>query len=608
MRKICTILSRAAARLGATLLRSSALLLASQTDRRDIARLDPKEWGLLRIFAPSRCEAPSRGALLPRCAFLLAAAICSSALFPGCAKDDDAPAGPLSTAVVQLSVTPRAVGETAGAPTDAESRIYSLRVYAFVGGQSAGYYFTDNVTLSEAGLHTFFMDLTFYSDGEQTVDFYVVANEGAMSLRRASESSGSTSEFKLSETTSETELNGVWFNNMLRPTLETKGLPMFCRQSQMLDFTKLKTETPPAGSGHEDHTLLDPGEPIVFSLQRPMGKIGIFAAKPAGETSALHIRKLTMLANGTKVRNYLMPQSEATLQAVLSGGQDIDIGCISDPVGELSGADRAAPANYTPVMSQPFYPFENPWSHGGSWDIPGDYRGQVLKIEFAFDGGATRTGYIYLPSILRNQYLTVCCLISNEGQLKVEYSIADWTMESEYVIDFNYPTYTNPLMPASGSEPTEGPYPQPAVWFNSDENDSAGSYTFRFGLTGPTGQKWNPVMAGATEDDFEIEVYQILSGTKVVKYRYGGTKPSINDCVADPNYDFYITVRALKSENVGKTVSLGIAYDRSWSPGGSPLLLINGLTSDLKWAGSTIAEYVVIEQVDIPTVQKTDER
>ena len=55
----------------------------------------------------------------------------------------------------------------------------------------------------------------------------------------------------------------------------------------------------------------------------------------------------------------------------------------------------------------------------------------------------------------------------------------------------------------------------------------------------------------------------------------------------------------MSAENVGDTVSLGISYKPTWSEASS-LLLINGLTNDLKWEESTLAETIVIKQIEIP--------
>jgi len=528
---------------------------------------------------PLRCRTALRGAAL-------CAALCA-ALLSGCVRDDDVPFGERHEVAVQLNVRTRAVGETDGTPTEAERKIHTLRIYAFVGGRPAGHYYTDDVT---ADPHTFFMDLVFYSAGEQTVDFYAVANEQAMSAS-----------VSLSENTTERQLEDLYFTNYLRSDLETKGLPMYCdKTSVALDFTKVKTETPTA-SGHEGHAWLDCTD-IEFELRRSVAKIGVFAAKPAGETGSLRVTGLTMLAQGTQRRNYLMPQSTERLQEVLSGEMDVPIAVIDGEVGAqlAETADRSDPANYTPVMNEPFYPFENPWSNGGDWSVPGSSRQEhVLRIDYAFDGEDPRTGYVYLPAVERNKYYAICCVMHHDGRLAVEYSVADWTDAGEYTIEFNYPQYTNPLQPASGAAPGEGrQYPQPTVWYNSDATSDDGSYTFQFNIAGPVGQKWNPVLGGelGTPDNFEVKVYQMENGTK----RYI-TLPE--DMIASPGNPYYITVKALKGDNIDRTVSLGIAYDRSWSTDGSALLLINGLTHDLSWAGTEVAEYVVIKQVDVPASQ-----
>lgn len=539
---------------------------------------------------------------MPDAARILGAALLGcTALLSGCVSDDDAPAGKPSQAAVQLNVGARTVSETGSAPSTAESKIHTLRVYAFVGGRPAGHYFTETVTMADGKTHTFYMDLVFYSAGVQTVDFYVVANEGAMTP---------ASTVTLTDRTTEEQLKNFSFSNQLRGNLEAKGLPMFCEESVDIDFSDLKAETPPAGSGHEGHTLLN--KEIAFELQRPMAKLGVFAAKPEGETATLRITGLTMQAAGTQRRNYLMTPTQQMLEAVESGERDIAIAVVKDEVTAELAADadesvRKNAENYAPVMEEPFYPFENPWSNGGNWAIPGSTsKEHVLKIDYTFQsaagGPSERTGYVYLPAVARNQYITICCLMHNEGRIFVEYSIADW-VDDTYEITFNYPTYTNPLQPANGSKLDEGKkYPQPTIWYNSDASSEEGSYTFQFNIAGPTGQEWTPVLGGVmgTTDNYEIKVYQLADGTR----RYITAQ---DELVADPANPYYIRVRALKAENVDKTVGLGIAYAREWSQDGSALLLINGLTHDLKWEGTEVAEYVVLKQIDIPSGHKTDE-
>ncbi len=507
-------------------------------------------------------------------------AVCCGLLPFGCVKEDAASLGERHDVAVRLNVGTRAVSETDGTPAGAESAIHTLRVYAFVGGRPAGHYFTNNVTDLP---HTFFMDLTFYSTTTQQMDFYVVANEGAMRTQ------GSEAPASLSETTSENQLNDFWFTELRDIT--TYGLPMFCKLSATLDFTKVSDKTP-TDPNHAGHTLIE--SDIKFELQRPMGKLGVFAAKPRGETGELRITGLTMLSSGTLTRNYLMPQSDETLKNITSISGDFPLKVIEDAVtaelaNNITDEQRKDPKNYTPVLNAPYYPFENPWG-SNTWNVPGDEKGNVLQIEYEYDGAA-RTGLVYLPPIERNHYYTVCCLMHNDGKITVEYTVADWEGET-YPIEFNYPSYDNPIAPWVGSSlPEGGKYPQPEVYYNPDKTSALGSYSFSFKMTAPTGQKWTPTLLD-NPGKFEVSVYQ--------------NETEITDAdmwVASPEA-YEIRVRALSAENVGETVSLGISYRPSWlGDDETSMLLINGLTGNLKWEGSTLAETIVIRQVEVPQTQ-----
>lgn len=503
-------------------------------------------------------------------------AVCCGLLPFGCVKEDAASLGERHDLAVRLNVGTRAVSETDGTPTDAESAIHTLRVYAFVGGQPAGHYFTDDV---EKLPHTFFMDLTFYSTTTQRVDFYVVANEGAMLVQ------GSGVPESLSETTSENQLKAYWFTELRDVT--TYGLPMFCEQQATLDFTNVSDEIP-TDPEHTGHTLLD--YDITFELQRPVGKLGVFAAKPQGETGELRITGLTMLSSGTLTRNYLMPQTDETLKDITSIVGDFELEVVGEAVTKelangISEDERKNPANYTAVLNVPFYPFENPWG-SSAWNAKGDEKGNVLQIDYSFGEGNARTGLVYLPPIVRNRYYTVCCLMHNDGKITVEYRVADWEGVT-YPLEFDYPSYENPITPANGTSlPGGGKYPQPTVWFNSDPDSPLGSYSFSFKMTGPTGQKWTPTLLN-NPGKFKVSVYQ--NGTEIT---------DADKWVASPDA-YEIRVRAVSAENVGDTVSLGISYKPTWSEASS-LLLINGLTNDLKWEESTLAETIVIKQIEIP--------
>lgn len=532
--------------------------------------------------------------------YMMAAVVGSGLLLQGCVKEDIAPLGEQHNVAVQLNVGTRSVSEADGTPTDDESAIHTLRVYAFVEGKPAGHYFTDNVTETP---HTFFMDLTFFSSGVQTVDFYAVANEGAMVDANLA---------TLPESTSESELKNLWFTNY-QTNIQQYGLPMFCdNQSYELDFTHVKQGSPTA-PGHEGHAWLD-YDNLSFELKRPFGKLGVFAAKAEGETTPLRITGLTMLESGTRMRNYLMTPTDEQLKNITSAG-DVELSVVEGEVtaalaDNITPEERRNPKNYTPVLNAPFYPFENPYANGGAWNIPGsDGKEHVLKIDYAF-GDESRTGLVHMPAVERNKYYTICCLMRNDGKITIEYIVADWDDGGEYEIEFNYPQYTNPIQPEDGSTLTGSEkYPQPEVWYSATDE---GSYTFKFQITGPTGQKWTPTLVDGTQADFRVRVYQLSTdGNSTKTYLYSNhpddplVKPETEtDKMADrlvaSSEPYYITVSALNADNVDDEVGLAISYDRSWSTDGSQLLLINGLTNNLKWAGSEIAEVIVIKQTEAP--------
>ena len=504
-------------------------------------------------------------------------AVCCGLLPFGCVKEDAASLGERHDVAVRLNVGTRAVSETDGTPTDAESAIHTLRVYAFVGGEACR-----AITLQT-------MWKTFRTRSSWILLF--------IRLQRSKWTSTSwqTKEpcwFKVrvppsfsSETTSENQLKAYWFTELRDVT--TYGLPMFCEQQATLDFTHVSDEIP-TDPEHTGHTLLD--YDITFELQRPVGKLGVFAAKPQGETGELRITGLTMLSSGTLTRNYLMPQTDETLKDITSIVGDFELEVVGEAVTKelangISEDERKNPENYTAVLNVPFYPFENPWG-SSAWNAKGDEKGNVLQIDYSFGEGNARTGLVYLPPIVRNRYYTVCCLMHNDGKITVEYTVADWEGVT-YPLEFDYPSYENPITPANGTSlPGGGKYPQPTVWFNSDPDSPLGSYSFSFKMTGPTGQKWTPTLLN-NPGKFKVSVYQ--NGTEIA---------DADKWVASPDA-YEIRVRAVSAENVGDTVSLGISYKPTWSEASS-LLLINGLTNDLKWEESTLAETIVIKQIEIP--------
>ncbi|MCI5718033.1 MAG: fimbrial protein [Alistipes sp.] len=494
----------------------------------------------------------------------------------GCVKKDAA-FGERHDVTVQLNIGTRAVEETDGKPTTVESAIHSLRVYAFVDGQLVGHEFRKGDMSASA---TLWVDLVMTTLSTETVDFYLVANEEAMSTPG--------NEKTLTENTSESELNNFTFTTL--KNISVYGLPMFAKESREIDFSKLSNRQP-TDPAHSGHTPLE--QTLSFGLQRPVGKLGVFAAKEEGEAAELKITGLTMLEAGTRAFNYLMPQEIGTLkQSEMTGTGDIELTHSSDVVdSELASSitpeERENPKNYTAVLGAPFYPFENPWG-SGDWSSQQDEHGNILQIDYMF-GNDQRQGLVYMPAIERNKYYTVCCLMHNSGKITVAYDVADWEDGGNYDLEFDYPSY-DLLQPFSGGST---PYAQPTVYYNSDASSTAGTYSFKFKIKGPVGQEWQPTLFDATAADYELSVYQKVDGVNTLV-----TPPYV---ASDTEYE--IRVRALKVDNVNKEFSMGIAYTPKWDPSASSLLLINMLdaTAPSNWQGSTSTEKIVIKQVDIPT-------
>lgn len=499
-----------------------------------------------------------------------------------CDKEDHSPLSGERSVQVQMDVHTRAMDSSDGKPTDAESALHSLRIYAFSGAGSSSktvghLYLSEEGLNNISGTNSLLMDLKIKAEPiEQTLRFYAVANEVAMSTPGA--------EKQLNENTLETELNNFTFTLLNKPT--DNGLPMFATYTVDINTGNTSPQTIP---GHEGHYTLK--EKVDFELERPMGKLGLFAAKVDGETETLIVTGAKILKEGTRMRNYLFPQTDEVLKQIVSKEAEINLalvtgGNVNKALSEnISDEERKNPGNYTPLLEVPFYPFETPWG-STSWDTPGDDSGAVLQIDYQF-GDKTNTGLVYLPRIERNHYYAICCLMRNSGKITVEYVVADWDDGGNYELDFAYPTYVNPIEPMEGAS-----YNQPTVYYNPDPDSDEGTFKAYFELTAPEGQEWQPTLLNATPADYEITVYQ--SGEQGMQ--------KVEPPYVASSSDYVIKIRALKSDNAGRTVELGIGYIPRWDPGAMSLLQINGTSGDTKWPGSDDPEKIVILQEDPTTV------
>ena len=507
----------------------------------------------------------------------------AAATVAGCSKAPVPDLGEELDVLLQMSVGTKAVTETDGTPTAAESAIHTLRVYAFVDGKAAGHFYTPDYAALEDAAGTasgtvkhFLMDIKMYSLGTKDVDFYVVANEGAMYT------AGSAA--RLDENTTEAELKGFTFTSLNLSNGMALGLPMCCKKTETIDFASDDESNPQTVPGHEGHTLL--AQKLSFELERPVGKIGVFAAKPIGEEGTLTVTGLSVTRS--RFVNFLMLPANLEEAYDNEGSQAVprDLATVDGSVTAEVASGETDAAEYTPVQAEAYYPFENPWG-SSNWSLAGSPRGNILTIKYRYDTDSQeRTGTVYLPPVVRNTYYMVCCQLSNSGKIMVNYSVADWDDAEPYELEFAAPEYE---LPTQSYPVASTPYARPTVHYNGDPAAQEGTFSINFKISGPVGQVWTPTLLNATDADYQITVT-----------RNGSPVAAPYLASADP---YGITIRALRPDNVGKTLEFAISYTPQWDPTGTSLLMINGNSeSELRWpvpAGTVNPTYkIVIEQVE----------
>lgn len=511
----------------------------------------------------------------------IALLVLAAATLAGCTKAPAPDLGEELNVLLQMSVGTKAVTETDGTPTAAESAIHTLRVYAFVDGKAAGHFYTPDYAALEDAAGTasgtakhFLMDIKMYSLGTKDVDFYVVANEGAMYT------AGSAA--RLDENTTEAELKGFTFTSLNLGNGMALGLPMCCKKTETIDFADDDSNNPQTIPGHEGHTLL--AQKLSFELERPVGKIGVFAAKPKGEEGTLTITGLSVTRS--RFVNFLMcPDNLENAYGNQGSSATRELATVDDPVLSEVASGETDASEYTLVQAEAYYPFENPWG-SSNWSQAGSPRGNILTIKYRYDTDSQeRTGTVYLPPVVRNTYYMVCCQLSNSGKITVNYSVADWDDAEPYELEFAAPEYE---LPTQSYPVASTPYALPTVHYNGDPAAQEGTFSINFKISGPVGQVWTPTLLNATDADYQITVTQNESPVAA---------PYLAS--ADP---YEITIRALRPGNVGKTLEFAISYTPQWDPAGTSLLMINGSGEDnLTWpvpAGTENPTYKIVIKQD----------
>lgn len=493
----------------------------------------------------------------------------------------------LLVAAALLSVSCEKTGDSKGAErnvlmlmkvgerdaVDYESQIHSLRLWAFVGDKPAGYYENSDVTVTPLD---FLVDLKMYSSSQQNVWIYAIANEASMGALSGS----------LKKDMTRGQLDRLSFVSV--ENTAQNGVPMFYKGEFSINVADVATgnltvnDTQAVNKDeHIGHTLIK--QKIEIQLQRCVAKLELYVAKQQGDDSTLKILKAKVLEAGTKTRQYCMPQIDEVIASVPSSGYDMVLSLTQEAnsVKAFEGQteNRRDPAYFTEV-AEPHYMFEN--SFGSDyWETMADEKGTALSITYQFNEEVPITKVVYLPAIIRNNIYRVLCIINNEGQIILNYNIADWT-EVPWEMEFDFPTYSNPAVPYPYVEGQTVPYPQPTVYHNP-VNPEEGSFAVQFSLTAPVGQRFQPTLDRGTTA-FTVKVFQ--DGREIT---------DSNEWIASDK-PYIIRVYAERPENVGEKCRLSITYFPEWLPE-AQYLLINGRQNNLAYEGSPDPEHIDIVQI-----------
>lgn len=508
---------------------------------------------------------------------ILNAAICifAALISVSCLLEKEGPSAGKQSVMIELNVKAADMTKapaTSESPTASEMAVNSLHVYAFYNDRLAGYIYRSS------GMENFYMDLELPESGVHNVDFYLVANEKEMIYQNTA--------VTLSEDMTRAELEALRFTG-----LSTGGaLPMYCVQTEALDVDALR-ELANTEQGHEGHFVLS--QTLTFTLSRSLAKIEVYAAKESGAVSVPQILGVTMLAGGTREYSYLMDQTDEVLNAVPSrANARVFLESTVNVTSEVVKGSAAAldPVNYTEVVTTPNYLPEVTYGSSAWNETSGNDREVVLHVEYTLgEGYELKNAYVYMPPILRNTIYKVCIFISAEGQIIINYVVADWTdgVMWENGLDFNYPThsYLRQNIPATSEDMAVAP-DAPATMSETVP------FTGYFQMSAPEEEYWTPTLMGLQASDCSIHVYT-QDGSEEIYDR---------PIKADPSGWYIIkVVPAPGKVDAGDEVRLAITYKPIWSDV-SEYLMINGTDGNFYWpyAGTNAedADYVIITMVN----------
>ena len=487
-----------------------------------------------------------------------------------CLMEKDQTSAPGQSLMIELSVS--ASDMTKSASTDMEKAINSLRVYAYYGERLAGYALRQATAPGEP----FYMDLELPESGKHNVKFYLVANEAEMTYQNAA--------VAFTEDMTMAQLEAVKFSAMATG----KALPMYCIQTETIDVDAV-SEAANDKAGHNGHIILT--QKVNFDLTRPVAKVSVYAAKTAGASADPQILGIELLAAGTRAYGYLFPQAEQTLNAIPSRANDEIL--LSSAVAVTSGIAKSTsalqnPDNYTPVVGGK-YLYEVTYG-SEAWNVTsGNANEAVFHIAYSLGEGQPRKdAYVYLPPVLRNKHIKVCIYINAEGNIIINYVVADWEDNETKDIRFDYPThsYLRESIPTSQDEVAA----VPSAPAQMSEKKPFRAY---FQMTYPENDSWTPTLIGLNASDCTVRIYDDTGKLEVYQSEW-----------PIPASEGWYTIEVTPNVGhiqAGEEVMLAITY-RAAGFDTVDYMMVNGTDQNFYWpySGTSAqdAEYVIITMVN----------
>lgn len=462
---------------------------------------------------------------------------------------------------VMLQVNIETEEMTKSEPADAESVINSIRIYAYSSdGRQVGHFYR-----ASASSEPILMDLTLPERGTHNVKFYVFANEASMNF---------VDDFAFAEKMTEAQLSLARFHNV-NPTY---GFPMYCESDPEPVNVDNVYSTPSDEPGHEGHFYLV--QQVSFGLVRPVAKLSVYGAiVDGGVPVSITVNQIGFQVNGTRDYNYLLPQTSEVLATVptRTNGRNL----IAQPAGivrTIDNSDLTAvgnPANYDLIVADQYLGEVEVGDN--DWITKESDRQAVLHIEYTVgDGGEIQHGYVYLPAIVRNHHYKVCIRINSEGNIIINYYVADWDDADMTELWFDYPTHSY-----LRNAPNETDYPTDPASMSVSQ-----PFTGYFKLSYPAEETWTPVLLNnATE--CEVKVYKVGEEATPLSY----------PIKADSENWYKVTVTPSASLDADSEVELAITYSPLGSMDKYEYLMINGSQSNPYWpySGSSDPNKVIIK-------------